>query len=129
LIGGPLRAGRLRPTARLSTTRSNPRAMRMQTKCTPGQRASPSANSRTLQRSCAKHLKRVAAPTGAEQIRGDTYWLRAGHRDFLVDYKFVCLIAHHGKSTCFSIAGGPRHAKRGSGCVRITTPEEQSETV
>jgi hypothetical protein len=24
-----------------------------------------------------------------------------------VDYKFVCLIAHHGKSTCFSIAADP----------------------
>jgi hypothetical protein len=31
LIVGPLRAGRLRPTARLSAPRSNPLAMRMQT--------------------------------------------------------------------------------------------------
>jgi len=80
--------------ARLSTSRSNPRAMRKQTKCTPAQRA-------------AKHLKRVAALTGAEQIRGDTYWLRAGHRNFLVDHKFVHLISHHGKSTCFSVAANP----------------------
>jgi hypothetical protein len=88
----------------------------MQTKGTPAQRA-------------AKHLKRVAALTGAEQIRGDSYCLRVGHRDFLVDYEFVRLISHHGKSTCFSIAGDPRHAKRGNGCVRITAPKEQSETV
>jgi hypothetical protein len=68
--------------------------MRMQTKGTPAQRA-------------AKHLKRVAALTGAEQIRGDSHSLRVGHRDFLVDYKFVSLIAHHGKSTCFSVAADP----------------------
>jgi hypothetical protein len=68
--------------------------MSMQTKGTPAQRA-------------AKHLKRVAALTGAEQIRGDSYWLRVGHRDFLVDYEFVRLISHHGKSTCFSIAADP----------------------
>jgi len=68
--------------------------MKMQTKFTPAQRA-------------AKHLKRVAALTGAEQIRGDTYWLRAGHRNFLVDHKFVHQISHHGKSTCFSVAADP----------------------
>jgi len=68
--------------------------MRKQTKCTPAQRAS-------------KYLKRVAALTGAKQIRGDSYWLRAGRRDFLVDYKFVRVISHHGKSTCFSIAADP----------------------
>jgi hypothetical protein len=68
--------------------------MRKQTKCTPAQRA-------------AKYLKRVAALTGAEQIRGDSYWLRAGDRNFLVDYKFVRLISPHGKSTCFSVAADP----------------------
>ncbi len=68
--------------------------MRMQTKCTPAQRA-------------AEYLKRVAALTGAKQIGVDSYWLRAGHRDFLVDYKFVSLIAPHGKSTCFSVAADP----------------------
>src|SRR6266478_423385 len=94
LIVGLLRAGRLRPTARLSAPRSNPLAMRMQTKCPPAQRA-------------VKHLGRVAALTGAEQICGDGYWLRAGHRNFLVDYKFVRLIAPHGKSACFSVAAGP----------------------
>ena len=66
----------------------------MQTKYTPAQRA-------------AEYLKRVAALTGAKQIGVDSYWLRAGHRDFLVDYKFVSLIARHGKSTCFSVAADP----------------------
>jgi hypothetical protein len=68
--------------------------MKMQTQCTPTQRA-------------AKYLKGVAVLTGAEQIRGDGYWLRAGHRNFLVDYKSVRLISHHGKSTCFSVAADP----------------------
>jgi len=80
--------------ARPSVQRSNPFAMSMQTKCTPAQRA-------------AEYLRRVAALTGAERVRSDSYWLRAGHRNFLVDYKFVRLISHHGKSTCFSIAADP----------------------
>jgi len=63
----------------------------MQTKCTPAQRA-------------AEYLKRVAALTGAEQVRGDSYWLRAGRRHFLVDSKFVRLISPRGESTCFSVA-------------------------
>jgi hypothetical protein len=69
-------------------------AMRMQTKSTPAQRA-------------ANYLERIAALTGAKQIRGDSYWLRAGHRNFLVDYKFVRVISRHGKSTCFSVATDP----------------------
>lgn len=71
--------------------------MRMQTKSTPAQHA-------------AKYLKRVAALTGAEQVRDDSYdsyWLRAGHRNFLVSYKFVRLVSRHGKSTCFSVAADP----------------------
>src|SRR5258708_9026344 len=94
LTGGLLRAGRIRPTAKPSAPRSNPLAMRMQTKCTPAQRA-------------AESLKRVAALTGAEQVRGDSYWLRAGRRAFLVDNKFVSVISHRGKSTCFSVATDP----------------------
>src|SRR5712664_3922612 len=85
LTSGPLRAGRLRPTARPSAPRSNPLAMRMQTKCRPAQRA-------------AEYLKRVAALTGAEQVRSDSYWLRAGRRHFLVDSKFVRLISPRGES-------------------------------
>jgi hypothetical protein len=68
--------------------------MRMQTKCTPAQRA-------------AEYLKRIAALTGAEQVRGDSYWLRAGRRHFLVDSKFVRLISPRAKSTCFSAGGDP----------------------
>ena len=64
--------------------------MRMQTKCTPAQRA-------------AEYLKRVAALTGAEQVRGDSYWLRAGRRHFLVNSKFVRRISRRGESTCFSV--------------------------
>src|SRR5262245_5914976 len=94
LTDGLLRAGRLGPTARPSALRRNPLAMRMQTKYAPAQRAT-------------KYLKRVAALTGAQQVRGDSYWLRTGRRDFLVDHKFVRLISHHGKSTCFSIAADP----------------------
>ena len=53
------------------------------------------------------HLRRVATLTGAERVRSDCYWLRAGHRNFLVDYKFVRLVSHHGKSTCFSVLADP----------------------
>ena len=74
--------------------RSDLLAMRKRTKCTPTQRA-------------AEYLKRVAALTGAVQGRGDSYWLRAGRRNFLVDSKFVRVISHHGKSTCFSVAADP----------------------
>ena len=74
--------------------RSDLLAMRKRTKCTPTQRA-------------AEYLKRVAALTGAVQGRGDSYWLRAGRRNFLVDSKFVRVISHHGKSTCFSVVADP----------------------
>jgi hypothetical protein len=94
LTGGPLRAGRLRPTARPSAPRSNGLAMTMRTECTPAQRA-------------AEYLRRVAAITGAEQVRGNSYWLRAGRRNFLVEYKSVRVISRHGKSTCFSVAADP----------------------
>ncbi len=74
--------------------RSDRLAMGIQTKCTPAQRA-------------AKYLKRIAALTGAEQVRGDSYWLRAGRRNFLVAYQSVRVISGHGKSTCFSVAANP----------------------
>jgi hypothetical protein len=74
--------------------RSDLLAMRKRTKCTPTQRA-------------AEYLKRVGALTGAEQVRGDSYWLRAGRRNFLVDHKFVRVVSHHSKSTCFSVAADP----------------------
>ena len=65
--------------------------MRMQTKYAPTERA-------------AKYLKCVAALTGAEQVCGDSYSLRAGRKHFLVDSKFVRLVSRRGKSTCFSVA-------------------------
>ena len=68
--------------------------MKIQNKCATAQRAE-------------EYLKRIAALTGAEQIRGDSYCLRAGRRKFLVDSKFVRLISHHSKSTCFSVARDP----------------------
>jgi len=68
--------------------------MRMQTKCTPAERA-------------ARYLERIAALTGAKQVQGDSYRLKAGRRHFLVDSKFVRLISHHEKSTCFSVAADP----------------------
>jgi hypothetical protein len=68
--------------------------MRMQTKFTPAERA-------------AKHLKRVAALTGAAKIHGDSYWLKVGRRNFLVGYKFVRLVSSRGRSTCFSVAADP----------------------
>jgi hypothetical protein len=66
----------------------------MRTKCTPAQRA-------------AKYLERIAVLTGAEQVRGHSYSLRAGRGAFLVDHKFVRVISHHGKSTCFSVVTNP----------------------
>jgi hypothetical protein len=68
--------------------------MRMQTKCTPAQRA-------------AEYLKRIAAITGAKQVQDDSYRLKAGCGYFLVDSKFVRLISHLGESTCFSVAADP----------------------
>ena len=68
--------------------------MKMQIRCTPAQRA-------------AEYLKRVAALTGAQHVSGDSYLLRAGRRNFVVDYKFVRLISRHDKSTCFSLATDP----------------------
>ena len=70
--------------------RSGRLAMRIRTKCAPVRRAT-------------KYLKRIAALTGAEQVCGESYWLRAGRRNFLVDYEFVRVISHDGKSTCFSV--------------------------
>ena len=69
-------------------------AMRTRTKCAPALRA-------------AKYLKRIAALTGAKQVSGGSYWLKAGRKSFLVTYKFVCVNSHHGKSTCFSVAADP----------------------
>ena len=50
------------------------------------------------------HLKHIAALTGAVQLCGDCYSLRAGRRHFLVDSKFVRRLSRRGESTCFFIA-------------------------
>src|SRR5262249_40133634 len=68
--------------------------MKMQTKCIAAQRA-------------GDYLKRIAALTGAKQVRSDSYCIRAGGRTFLVDERFVRLISPQSKSTCFSVARGP----------------------
>ena len=95
LIAGPTSVSwRLRPTARCSTARNDLVAMRIRTECTPAQRA-------------AKYLERIAALTGVKQDHDGSYRLTAGRRTFLVDYKFVRLISHHGKSTCFFVATDP----------------------
>jgi hypothetical protein len=65
--------------------------MRKRTKCTPAQRA-------------AMYLKRIAAVTGAKQVYRGGNILTAGHRHFVVDDKFVRVISHREKSTCFSVA-------------------------
>lgn len=68
--------------------------MRMQTKCTSAERA-------------AEYLKRIAALTGAKQVCGDSYRLKAGRRHFLVDSKFVRVISPRGESTCFFVVTDP----------------------
>jgi len=68
--------------------------MKMQTTRTPAQRA-------------AEYLKRIARLTGAEHVHDESYWLRAGRRSFLVDYKFVREISRCGRATCFSVAADP----------------------
>ena len=74
--------------------RSDRLAMRIQTKCTPAQRA-------------GKYLKRIAALTGAKQIFGECYRLTVGRMHFLVDSKFVRVISPRSESTCFSVAADP----------------------
>src|SRR5260370_42309929 len=68
--------------------------MRMQTKCTPAQRAT-------------KYLKRIAALTGAKQVCGESYRLTAGRMHFQVDSKFVRVMSPRSESTCFSVAADP----------------------
>jgi hypothetical protein len=69
-------------------------AMRMRIDC-PDQRAT-------------MYLKRIVALTGARRVCGDTYFLKAGGKRFLIDESAVRLISHSGgKSTCFSIPTHP----------------------
>lgn len=64
-------------------------------------------NIQTPARRAAEYLKRIARLTGAEHVHDECYWLRAGRRSFLVDYKFVRAISGRGKATCFSLAAAP----------------------
>lgn len=68
--------------------------MTIQSKYVPAERA-------------AKYLKRIATLTGAKQVYGDRYSLEAGRRRFLADSRFVRLLSHHTKFTCFSVATDP----------------------
>ena len=68
--------------------------MRIQCKCTPGQRA-------------AEYLNRIAALTGAKQVCGECYRLTVGRMHFLVDSKFVHVISPGSELTCFSVAADP----------------------
>ena len=54
-----------------------------------------------------EYLRRVAQLTGAKQITDCVYRLRVGRRHFVVDCKFVRVISHHRKSTCFSLGTDP----------------------
>src|SRR5215468_6330458 len=77
LTNGPRRTvRRLRQTANCSPVRNERQVMSKRTKYTPTERAD-------------EYLERVAALTGAKQVHGDSYWLRAGRKDFLVDSRFV----------------------------------------
>src|SRR5258707_7967034 len=54
------------------------------------------------------YLKRILALTGARRVCGDTYFLKAGCKRFLLDNRAVRLISDSdGKSTCFSIPTHP----------------------
>jgi len=56
----------------------------------------------------AMYLKRIVALTGARRVCGDTYFLKAGDKRFLLDDSEVRLISDSGgKSTCFSIPTHP----------------------
>jgi hypothetical protein len=56
----------------------------------------------------AMYLKRIVALTGARRVCGDTYFLKAAGKRFLIDNGAVRLISHSGgKSTCFSIPTRP----------------------
>jgi len=74
-------------------------AMRMRIGC-PEQRAS-------------LYLERIVALTGARRVCGDTYFLKAGHKRFLINNRDVRLISNSGdKSTCFFIPAHPNMPKQ-----------------
>jgi hypothetical protein len=62
-------------------------------------------NSYTPSERAARYLKRIVALTGAKQVHGKSYMIAVARKHFLVNSKFVHLLAGRGKSTCFSLAG------------------------
>ncbi len=67
-----------------------------------------SPSKRALPRRAANYLKRIAVLTGAKRVYGDSYFVTAKGRRFLVDDKFVRAVSSHlSKSTCFSVATVP----------------------
>ena len=62
---------------------------------------------RTPEQRAAEYLKRIARLTGAKRVHEESYWLEAGGRSFLVDYKFVRVVSPSGEATCFSVAADP----------------------
>jgi hypothetical protein len=59
---------------------------------------------RSAAQRATEYLRRIAALTGAEQIPGEGYCVRVGHRVFVVHDGYVHVISHRVKSTCFSTA-------------------------
>ena len=89
--------------------------MTVQTKDSPPDRA-------------AEYLRRIARLTGAKQTP-EGYLLKSGNRDFLVDSKFVRVLSHRRKSTCFFCWERLEYTERRNSRVCAAPIEEQSEPV
>jgi hypothetical protein len=84
-----------RQTVRCSPVRDDSLVMRKRTQCAPAERAT-------------QYLERIARLTGATQDADGIYHLNVGRRRFLVDYKFVRVVAlRGGEATCFSVVTYP----------------------
>jgi len=71
----------------------------------------------------SKVLERIAALTGAEQVCGDSYWLRAGRRNFLVGYQFdACYLKPWQIDVLFCLRRTRTYRAR-SDCICITATE------
>jgi hypothetical protein len=59
------------------------------------------------------YLQRIVTLTGARRVHGDTYFLKAGDKRFLVANRTVLLISQTGnKSTCFFVPTHPYMLKQ-----------------
>ena len=66
-----------------------------------------------MHQQAAMYLQRIVALTGAKRVRGDTYFLKAGRKRFLLDDGAVRLISQTGnKSTCFFVPTHPYMLKQ-----------------